>query len=197
MRVLVVYAHPCEESFAAAVRDRTLATLREGGHEVRLLDLYAMGFDPVLSAEERRGYHTPEENEVPVAEHLAQLRWCEALLFVYPTWWYGPPAMLKGWLERVWVPHATFRMPEKGKPIARLMTNIRLIGVISLLGSPRWWWWMIGMPGRRTLLTGLGVLCAPGCRTFWLAHHRMDSSTPETRSVFLERVAKKLRSLAP
>jgi hypothetical protein len=77
------------------------------------------------------------------------------------------------------------------------MTNIRLIGVISLLGSPRWWWWMIGMPGRRTLLTGLGVLCAPGCRTFWLAHHRMDSSTPETRSVFLDRVAKKLRSLAP
>lgn len=196
MRVLVVYAHPCEESFAAAVRDQTLETLRDAGHEVRLLDLYAMGFNPVLSAEERRGYHTLGTNEEPVAEHLAQLRWCEALLFVYPTWWYGPPAMLKGWLDRVWVPHATFRMPEKGKPIARVMTNIRLVGAISLLGSPRWWWWIIGMPGRRTLLTGLSVLCAPGCRTFWLAHHRMDSSTPESRSAFLARVAKRLRSLA-
>jgi putative NADPH-quinone reductase len=147
----------------------------------------------VLSAEERRGYHTPGENEAPVADHLDALRWCEALIFVYPTWWYGPPAMLKGWLERVWVPHATFRMPERGKPIARVLTNIRLIGAISLLGSPRWWWWVMGMPGRRTLLTGLSVLCAPGCRTFWLAHHRMDSSTPESRSAFLRRVRDRLR----
>jgi NAD(P)H dehydrogenase (quinone) len=138
MRVLVVYAHPCEESFCAAVRDQAIATLSEAGHEVRLVDLYAIGFNPVLSAEERRGYHTPGENELPVAEHLAHLRWCEALVFVFPTWWYGQPAMLKGWLERVWVPHATFRMPEPGRPIARVMTNIRVVGVISTLGSPRW-----------------------------------------------------------
>jgi putative NADPH-quinone reductase len=195
MRVLVVYAHPCEESFAAAVRDRAVGALEAAGHEVRLLDLYAIGFNPVLSAEERRGYHTPVTNEEPVAKHLAALRWCEGLIFVYPTWWYGPPAMLKGWLERVWVPHATFRMPEPGKPISRVMTNIRIIGAISLLGSPRWWWWMIGMPGRRTILTGLGVLCAPACRTFWLAHHRMDSSTPESRAAFLTKVGRRLGSL--
>lgn len=195
MRVLVVYAHPCEESFSAAVRDRTVATLTRCGHEVRLLDLYAMGFDPVMSAGERRGYHMPVENERPVADHLAHLRWCEALLFVYPTWWYGQPAMLKGWLERVWVPHATFRLPEPGKPIARTMTNIRVVGAVSTLGSPRWWWWVMGAPGRRTLLTGIAVLCAPGCRTFWLAHHRMDSSTPQSRAAFLERVARRLPSL--
>ncbi len=195
MQILVVYAHPCEESFCAAVRDGTIATLTERGHEVRLLDLYAMGFDPVLSAEERRGYHTPAENERPVAEHLAHLRWCEVLIFVYPTWWYGQPAMLKGWLDRVWLPHATFRMPEQGKPIARMMTNIRIVGAISMLGSPRWWWWVIGMPGRRILLPGISMLCAPGCRTFWLAHHRMDSSTPKSRAAFLKKVRRRLASL--
>jgi hypothetical protein len=52
------------------------------------------------------------------------------------------------------------------------------------------------MPGRRTLLTGLGVLCAPGCRTFWLAHHRMDSSTPASRARFLDKVGARLRRLA-
>ncbi len=195
MRVLVVYAHPCPESFVAAVRDASLDALRAAGHEVRLLDLYAMGFDPVLSADERRAYHTAGANEAGVPEHLDALRWCEGLLFVYPTWWYGLPAILKGWLDRVWVPHATFAMPEGHKPIGRVLTNIRLLGAVTTLGSPRWWWWLVGMPGRRTLLTGLSVLCAPGCRTFWLAHHRMDHSTHATRARFLDRVEARLRAL--
>ena len=195
MRVLVVYCHPCPDSFTAAVRDRAIEALHKAGHETRLIDLYAEGFNPVISAEERRGYHTPGENERPVAEHLERLRWAEGLIFVYPTWWYGLPAMLKGWLDRVFVPHATFKMPERGKPIARVMTNIRLVGAISTLGSPRWWWWVMGAPGRRTLLTGISVLCARGCETFWLAHHRIDSSTPESRQSFLDRVGGRLRKV--
>lgn len=195
MRILLVYCHPCEESYSAAIRDRAIATLEQAGHEVDLLDLYGEGFDPVLSAQERRGYHTPGENEKPVESHLARLRACEGLLFVYPTWWYGPPAMLKGWIDRVWVPHATFRMPEPGKPIARVMTNIRLVGAISTLGSPRWWWWLMGMPGRRTLLTGISVLCAPKVKTFWLGLHRMDSVSPEARKGFLDKVENRLRRI--
>jgi len=54
MRVLVVHAHPLRDSFAAALRDTIVATLREGGHEVDECDLHAEGFDPVLTAEERR-----------------------------------------------------------------------------------------------------------------------------------------------
>ncbi len=195
MRVLIVHCHPCEESFGAALRDRALAELAAAGHESLLLDLYAQGFAPVLTAEQRRAYHTAGDNERGVEEHLAALRWCEVLIFVYPTWWYGQPAMLKGWLDRVWLPHATFRMPEPGKPIGRVLTNIRLVGAISTLGSPRWWWWLMGMPGRRILLTGLSVLCAPGCRTFWLGLHQMDSAGPERRAAFLDRVGQKLRRL--
>lgn len=196
MRVLVVYCHPCEESFNASLRDLAMATLAQAGHEARLLDLYAMGFDPVLGAEGRRVYHTPVENERGVEPHLEALRWCEALIFIYPTWWYGPPAMLKGWLDRVWVPFATFGMPERNKPISRVLTNVRIIGAISTLGSPRWWWWIMGMPGRRMLLTGLSVLCAPRCRTFWLGLHAMDSSTLPARQSFSKRVRQRLASLA-
>lgn len=196
MRVLLVYCHPCDESFNAAVRDTALGALAEAGHETRLLDLYSMGFDPVLSADERRAYHTPGENERGIADHLAHLRWCEAIIFVYPTWWYGPPAMLKGWLDRVWVPYATFGMPEKNKPITRVLTDIRLIGAISTLGSPKWWWWIIGAPGRRMLLTGLSVLCAPRCRTFWLGLHEMDSRSQVARAAYLQTVRNRLLLLS-
>ncbi len=132
-----------------------------------------------------------------MAEHLAALRWCEGLVLVYPTWWYGQPAMLKGWLDRVWVPHATFTMPEPGKPIGPVLTNIRLIAAVSTLGSP-WWWWTLAMgePGRRILLRGLKVLCGPGCRTKWLALHRMDSATERQRKRFLEKVETYFATLA-
>ncbi len=197
MKVLVVHCHPSPESFTAAVRDRVLKGLATAGHEARLIDLYADGFDPVMSRQEREDYHTPELNEEPVAAHLEALRWCEALVLVYPTWWYGQPAMLKGWLDRVWVPHATFRMPEPGKPIGRILTNIRFIAAVSTLGSP-WWWWTLAMgePGRRILLRGLSVLCAPGCRTKWLALHRMDSATQAERTRFLDKVETTFARLA-
>ncbi len=193
MRVLLVYCNPVPESFGASLRQAAVEALVERGHEVEVRDLYALGFDPVMSADERRGYHVPDVNEAPVADELAALRRCEALVFVHPTWWYGPPAMLKGWLDRVWIPHATFEMPKPGLPVTRRLTNIRRIAVITTLGAP-WWWWTFVMrsPGRRMILTGLSVLCHPRCRTTWLAHHQMDSSTPATRAAFLARIRRVL-----
>ena len=196
MKVLVVYCHPVPESYGAALRDSAVAGLRRGGHETRLLDLYGSGFDPVMGAAEWRGYHQEEANERPVAEHLAHLRWCEGIVFVYPTWWYGPPAMLKGWLERVWVPHATFTMPEGDTPIGPVLTNIRFLAVVSTLGSP-WWWWTLYMkePGRRIILRGLKALCAPRCRTLWLALHKLDTVSGTQRRHFLAKVEKKFAAL--
>jgi NAD(P)H dehydrogenase (quinone) len=191
MKALVVYCHPNPNSFNASVRDVVLETLKASGNEVRLTDLYAEGFNPVMDCAEREGYHTAGVNEVPVAEHLANVRWCDTLIFVYPTWWYGPPAMLKGWLDRVWVPHAVFAMPEGDGPISGLIKNITHVMAISTLGSP-WWWWKVGMgePGRRILLRGLPVLCARGCKRSWLALHKMDSATLKQREAFLRKVRK-------
>jgi NAD(P)H dehydrogenase (quinone) len=196
VKALVVYCHPNPQSFNAAVRDTVVASLKEAGHEFRLVDLYAQGFNPVLSLEDRLEYHTPGINESRIRDQLDNLRWCDQLIFVYPTWWYGPPAMLKGWLDRVWVPHATFTMPEGNQPIRGTLTNITSITAISTLGSP-WWWWKLGMgePGRKILLRGMPVLCAPGCRTQWLALHKMDSATDRQRDAFLKKVARAIKAL--
>lgn len=195
--MLLVYCHPQADSFTAAIRTVAEKALTRAGHEVRVLDLYAMGFDPVLGPGERAGYHTPVLNEEPVAEHLAALRWCEGLLFVYPTWWYGLPAMLKGWLDRVWVPHATFTMPSGKQPISRVLSNIRFLGAVSTLGSP-WWWWrfVVSEPGRRMVLRGLRPLVALRAKTLWLALHEIDTSTQAQRERFLERVDARLSRIS-
>jgi NAD(P)H dehydrogenase (quinone) len=195
MRLLVVHAHPVAESFQGALY-RTAVRALAIRHEVRGLDLYADGFDPVLSREGRLAYHSVGDNGRGLEEHVAHLRWAEGMIFVYPTWWYGLPAMLKGWLDRVWLPGITFTMPEPGKPVGPLMQHVRLLGGVSTYGAP-WWFtrFVVGDPGRRTILRGLRPLCAPRCRTFWLAHYEMDSSTPATRAAFLARVEKRLASL--
>ncbi len=188
MNILLVYCHPRPDSFTAAVKEAAAEALAAAGHAVDVLDLYAEGFDPVMSAGERAGYHSRETNREPVTQHLARVKAAEGLIFVYPTWWYAQPAMLKGWLERVFIPHETFSMPEGNQPIRGLLPNILLIGAITSLGSPRWWWWLMGRPGQRILLTGIRALCAPRCKTLWLALHRIDVVGEGARKAFLDRV---------
>lgn len=192
MRVLTVLAHPVPESFVAAVHARLVAALDAAGHEVRALDLNAAGFDPVLRADERRAYMTRGGNVPPdVAEQLGHLRWAEGVVFVYPTWWYSLPAMLKGWLDRVFVPYETFELGSGLKPILGRLPNIRLIGGISTYGSPPWWIrFVVRDPGRKVIMHGLKPLCAKGCRTFWLGLYRMDTVPEARRRAFLDEVGR-------
>ena len=196
MRALVVYCHPRETSFTAAVRDVVLARLDEAGAEVRLTDIYSRGFDPVLSAEEHAGYEICPENCAPVQSDVDDLRWCDTLIFVYPTWWYGLPAALKGWLDRVLLPNVAFMMPSEGSPTIRPgLQHIERLGVFTTCGASWWLTTLVGAPGKRTLLRGVGFLCKKPLKTAFAAHYLMDSSTPESRTRHLERVSNKMARL--
>lgn len=198
MRALVVYCHPMEGSFSAAVRDPVLERLKSAGVAARLTDLYAEGFDPVLTARDWDAYQRLALNQDRVARHAADLMWCDTLLFVYPTWWYGMPAVLKGWLDRVLVPGIAFHMPDGSGAIKPGLEHITRIGVFTTCGASRWLTFLVGAPGRRTLLRGVRLLCAKGCRTAFAAHYLMDSSTAESRAAHLKRVGRKLdRFLRP
>jgi NAD(P)H dehydrogenase (quinone) len=191
MRCLVVYCHPVPESFGAAVRDTAVAALSDRGFEVRLVDLYAEGFNPVLGADERRVMDRAPTDPA-LAPHIEDLKWAQAILFIYPTWWYGLPAMMKGWLDRVWATDVAFKLPADGSRIVSLVQHIERIGVVTTCGASRWISFLMGQPGRKTILRGVRALCAPTARTFYVAHYNMDNSTPETRAAFLKRVRTKL-----
>lgn len=196
MRALVVYCHPRRGSFTEAVRDVVLARLAAAGAEVRLRDLYAEGFDPVLSAPEHEGYEVEPANRLPVEGHVADLMWCDTLIFVYPTWWYGLPAMIKGWLDRVMLPGVAFLMPDAVNATIRPgLSNVTRLGVFTTCGASWWLTRIVGAPGRRTLLRGVRFLCAKGCRTVFAAHYLMDSSTAESRARHLDKVAAKMDRL--
>ncbi len=194
MRLLLVYCHPDPHSYGAALRRTAADALRAAGHELRQIDLYAEGFNPVFSAAEKATYlGDTAQNIAGVAAHVDALRWAEGWVVVYPTWFYGAPAMLKGWLERVWLPGVSFRIATgRQRTIGGELSNIRRFIGITTSGSPWWWLKMIGDPGRSLFMKGLRPLYAKRCRMQWLQLYNMNHVTAAERNAFVARVKREL-----
>jgi NAD(P)H dehydrogenase (quinone) len=197
VRVLIVFCHPEPTSYAATLLATARDALTRAGHELRLIDLYAEGFNPVLSAAEKATYlPNPALNVEGVRAHVDALRWAEALAFVFPTWFYGPPAMLKGWLERVWLPGVAFTVPEKAGGTARPgMQHITRLICVTTSGSPWWWLRVVRDPGRNLFTRGLRALFHPRCKTTWLQLHGMNTSTLAQREAFIGKVQHTLEKM--
>ena len=191
MRFLVVFAHPRPDSFGAALRHAAVEALAGAGHQVDLLDLYATRFDPVLSAEEHAAYYDLGRNRAGIEDHIARLERAQGLVLLYPTWWFGFPAMLKGYFDRVWVPGAAFEMGRFAP--RRKLQNIVKFAAITTHGSP-WWYVRVYLrdPTYRLLQRGFAALFHPGCKTLYLELYGMDRTSDQRRRRFIERVRRDL-----
>lgn len=187
MKVLIVCAHPRQDSFTHALTEAARLGAERAGHHVTVLDLYALGFDPVMSAAERAAYETDTPILDPMAvEHAALVTTHDVLVFVYPTWWSTMPAMLKGWLEKVMVMGVAFRL-EGGRVRPALHHVHRIVG-ISTYGSP--WWVVKAMNdgGRRTFTRSLRLSCGPAATTSWIGCYSIDTAGAAERAAFVDRV---------
>ena len=196
-KTLVVYVHPVEGSFTSSVRDAVIDFLTTQHHEVRLRDLYAENFDPFLSAAERALHHTPPTTRPELARDVEDLRWCEAIVFVYPTWWSGLPAMLKGWIDRTWMNEVAWALPLGANTIRPRLTNIKRLVAVTTHGSSKFVNALQGEPGKRIISRSIRVMCNTFCRARWIALYGIDNSTLEQRKKHLatigQRVARALR----
>lgn len=184
-RALVVFAHPCAESFAAALKGAVVDTLERRGWDIDLCDLYAEGFDPVMRAAERRGYHSVPANTLPVQAHVNRLRAASALLLVHPVWNFGPPAILKGYYDRVFVPGVSFRL-ENGQ-VKPALTHIRKLGAVTTYGATWLRATLAGDPPRRVITRAFRQAAKPD-KLLHMALYDMNRADQARRAGYLARV---------
>ena len=185
-RILVVRVHPLLESFVGAAGQRAVTAFGASGHEVRVIDPYEDGFDPVIGDGPPRGVGVLPAGLL--VGYVESVRWCDTIVFAYPTWFGSQPAMLKGWLDAVLVEGVAF---DQGGGQVRSRTplrNIRRIVVITSHGSPKWMNALQGEPGKRTLLRGFRSFCHPLTRSEWVAFYDNDGCDQRARADFLNRV---------
>jgi NAD(P)H dehydrogenase (quinone) len=187
MRVLYLYCHPVPESYHGALRAVVLAGLARAGHEVDLCDLYAEGFDPVLGAAERRGYHDLAGNRKGLEGYVDRLQRAEALVVQFPTWCYGPPAMLKGFLDRLFLPGVAFDLSDPAD-VRPLLRGIRRLTGIVTYGRPRLAAWYMGDPPRKLVTRYLRWFVSPSAEVRFHALYRLNTASDAARGAFLERV---------
>lgn len=193
MRALVVHAHPSTEGYSRALFDTAVDALCSAGHEVDVLSLYDEGFDARMTRAERVAYHSDSPVvSVDVARHVDLVTRAEMLVFVYPTWWFGLPAVLKGWLERVLVPGVGFVFDPDTRRVTPHLRGVRRIVGISTYGMTWRYTKFFNDAGRRTLSRALRLGCTGPARVTWLAMYRIDSSTPRQRKNFLARIDREL-----
>jgi putative NADPH-quinone reductase len=191
MRVLVLFAHPVETSFVAEVHRVVVRSLAEGGHEVDDCDLYAEGFDPLLSRRERIDYHDPAVNRRTVEPYVERLLSAEARVLVHPVWNFGFPAILKGFFDRVLLPGVSFDLID-GK-LRPSLHNIRKLAAVVTYGGERWRALLVGDPPRKIVKRVVRAVVHPGVRTRYIALYGMNRDVEADRRAFLRRVATEMR----
>jgi len=194
-RALVVFCHPTGDSLAGAVLDRVRGALDDAGAQHRLHDLYADGFRPELTAAEHAAHLTPGADP-SVRRHVDDLEWCDTLVLVYPTWWSGQPAMLKGWIDRVWVNGVAWELPPGTRRVRPKLTNVRRIVAVTTHGSSKLVNAAQGEGGKRTISRSMRTMCHRRARTHWIALYGVDTCSPRRRRSFLARVERRIRALA-
>lgn len=192
MRALVLFAHPVETSFNAALHRATIEALRASGYDVDDCDLYAEGFNPVMSRQERLDYHDEAICTAPVQGYVDRLRAAEALILSTPVWNYGYPAILKGFLDRVFLPGVSFKLVD-GKAAPNLQ-RIRKIAAVTTYGGSRFRTIVMGDPPRRMFKRTIRALVHPFARAKYLALYDMNRNDEATRKAFLTRVADEMRA---
>jgi NAD(P)H dehydrogenase (quinone) len=196
MKVLLVVAHPCADSYTHACAAAATRGLTSAGHTVDTIDLAAASFRTAMSRDERVAY----ESDTPILDpmvddHASRLLAAEAIVFVYPTWWSGLPAVLKGWLERVMVPGVGFTLDEQTRKVQPGLRNIRRIVGISTYGSPWHYVKLMNDNGRRMIARALRLSCGWRTRTTWLALYSLDTVDADRRQRHLDHIESRLAAL--
>ena len=181
MNHLVILCHPNPKSFNRAIADSVEAVSSALGHNTASRDLYGLAFDPVLRNPEMdaSGEDTPQD----LRQEQEFIAWADMLTFVYPVWWAGMPAQLKGYIDRVFRPGFAFRF--QGGAVSGLLTGKKVL-IFNTTALPSTFYTSLGMHEAMALTTDTGIFELCGMEVL---HHaffgNLSGATEEARKAYL------------
>ncbi|MDQ7733654.1 NAD(P)H-dependent oxidoreductase [Halomonas sp. SpR1] len=182
-------SHPLEDSLCHYLAAQTVEHLALNGYQITLLDLYKKNFEPALTQQERKSYYRDNFNDDLLANEIEQLKQAQSLVLVFPTWWFGFPAILKGWFDRVWAPGHAYNHASDLGAITPLLDNLKEVKVITTLGSP---WWVdklvLRQPVKRVLKTALLGACTKRCKFDMLSLYKSERASKKRVESFVRKI---------
>ncbi|MEE9444865.1 MAG: NAD(P)H-dependent oxidoreductase [Cocleimonas sp.] len=193
MNILIVTAHPLNDSLCKLLSKHVSDRLKDEGHTVIIEDLYTQDFNPVLTIIERKSYYSNSYDLSGVSEQARRLKEADALVLLFPTWWFGFPAILKGWFDRVWGPGVAYNHASDLGAIKPLLDNLQNVLVITTLGSP---WWVdrlvLRQPLKRIVKVALLATCAKNSKLKFISLYNSEKLNPNKISSFKDKIDKAL-----
>lgn len=151
---LIIYCNPDPKSLSAAYRDCVMELTEMAYHPVNVRDLYNTGFHPVL---EKSDFDAAKHGQIPEEVKVEQdyVRWADLLTFIYPVWWAGMPALLKGYIDRVFSKGFAYSMDEQNHPHG--MLNGKKVVILNNMGFPYAYYEKTGMLASMKQTTDEGI----------------------------------------
>jgi putative NADPH-quinone reductase len=182
-RILIILGHPSNIGYCGALADSYAAGAETAGNEVKRIFLADLVFDPVL----RSGFNCVQELEPDLEAAQAAISWSQHLVFVYPIWWGAMPALLKGFIDRVFLPGFAFKYRSGSALWDKLLTG-RSAHLLVTMDSPPWYFrWFTRMPGHHQMKRAILEFC--GIKPVKISEFgSVKSSTQQQREKWLSKV---------
>lgn len=198
MKCLVVTAHPLSNSLCRLLTEHVVNQLTKMGHKVTLEDLYAENFNPVLTVAERKTYYSGAYDSSTVLKEVERLKAAEGMVLVFPTWWFGFPAILKGWFDRVWGPGIAYDHASDFGPITPRLSDLKKVLAITTLGAP---WWvdrlMMWQPVKRVIKNALLGACARNSSLQYVSLYKSEEVNHKIITKFQHKIDRTLKNWRP
>lgn len=193
MNVLIIYAHPNPNSFNHAALEQLKLGFKEGNHKVQVIDLYRDNFNPVLFFDDLHP-RSEQVNTPDLKEYQSNIKEAQHLVFLYPVWWYSMPAILKGFIDKVFVPG--FAYSKKGKLPKGLLQG-KTAWVVYTIDSPEWFVKLFRKSIEWSLMK-TAILKYCGISSVQrIMYANATNSTPQKRKKWLGYIYDKARNFKP
>ncbi len=174
-KILIINGHPSKESFCFALAESYKKGANEAGVDCKLIHLIDLKFNPILTF----GYRKISELEPDLVKVQKEILVADHLVFVYPNWWSTLPALLKGFIDRVFVPNFAFRYRENSPFWDKLLKG-KTARLIVTMDTPKWYYWLINKNAGHNAMR-IGVLEFCGVKPVKISVFSPVKSSDETK----------------